>query len=278
VSDFFADLEAQLVAAHPRRRRARALAAVPAAAGMLAVVGAGAALALSLGDEPAAPPRPAATASVPTTPLRIPAGAPPVTILNGTTRTGLARVVATRLAQLGLTIGAVSDAPPTRGTLVLYGPGGRATAIALAARLRPHAIGRIDAAQARRYGLASGTAVAVVLGADARVPALSPPPAGAVRELRGTGGASGFVVLRRGEARPAIEITATGLPGGRELTVALVPRSGRPRVLGRTPEPRGGRIHFQAALPDWAGRSPQLIVTRIAGSRVEQLLAGRVPS
>jgi hypothetical protein len=122
MSDFFADLERQLVDATPRRaqrlRRARLRRTAALSATLLAVLagGVGIATAISGGDgATSAGGGPAAAPSAPTSAQTIPGGDPrrgahTVAILNGTTVPGLARGVANRLQNARFKIGNVTNA------------------------------------------------------------------------------------------------------------------------------------------------------------------------
>jgi hypothetical protein len=145
MSDFFADLERQLVDATPRRaqrlRRARLRRMAAVSTILLALVAGGAGLATAIGGSDAgtsAGGGPASTA--PTTATR---QAPPVTagaaqprgsyivaVLNATPTPGLGRGVAMRLQNARFKIGNVTNAPTqTRSaTRVEFAPGHRAEA------------------------------------------------------------------------------------------------------------------------------------------------------
>jgi hypothetical protein len=121
MTDFFADLERQLVAATPRRvariRRARARRGAAVSIVLVALVAGGAGLASAVsGDHDAstsagtAPTAPALT--VPATPGASPALKSFTTaVLNGTTTPGLGRAVANALQNAGAKIGNVTNAP-----------------------------------------------------------------------------------------------------------------------------------------------------------------------
>jgi LytR cell envelope-related transcriptional attenuator len=144
MTDFLTRLETELRDAHGRRAARgpvrRAVDAAPRAlAPALATVAAlacGAVLAITLagGDNAGAP---AGTASRPLQTLPASAQGTPVAVLNATTTRGLARRVANLLAKAGADIVLVSDAASRRTgeTVVLYAPGHRAAATAVAAVL-----------------------------------------------------------------------------------------------------------------------------------------------
>jgi hypothetical protein len=125
MTDFFADLERQLVDATPRRaqrlRRARVRRAAAVATVLLALVAGGSGLAVAVGGSDggtSAGGRPAATPPAPTTERTVPSGfdATPrrgsytVSVLNATTVPGLARGVANRLQNARFKIGNVTNA------------------------------------------------------------------------------------------------------------------------------------------------------------------------
>jgi hypothetical protein len=147
MSDFFADLELQLIAAtrdRPRRRRRAQARRAAGGLAVAAVLGAGLAggVLAAGGDGGPATHRPAAPA-----PARRPATGPAVTspssrvtvaVLNATTVPGLARGVAVRLQAAGFTkIGTVTNAPTQTGgrTRVAYRPGHADDALGVAAAL-----------------------------------------------------------------------------------------------------------------------------------------------
>lgn len=137
-SDFFADLERQLVDATPRRaqriRRARRRRAAALCTILLALVAGGAGLVAALDGSttssssgPAAPST--APAAVPTGVAR-PLGSFTTAVLNGTPTPGLGRAVANALQERGAKIGDVTNAAThdaTR-TQVFYAPGRRVDA------------------------------------------------------------------------------------------------------------------------------------------------------
>jgi hypothetical protein len=127
MTDFFADLERQLVDATPRRaqrlRRARLRRAAAVSTILLALAAGGTGLAVAVGGNgggtSAAGGGPAATAPATATQPTLPAtpgaahkrGSYTVAVLNGTTVPGLARGVANRLQNSKFKIGNVTNAP-----------------------------------------------------------------------------------------------------------------------------------------------------------------------
>ena len=183
-TDFFADLERQLVDAtheRPRRiRRARARRAAAPATGLVALVAASLVLASTLQSDttqqrsaPAAPP-PATTVGVdPRTGAVTPLTGTTVAVLNGTGVPGLGKVAADRLSRAGAHIVAVSNAPrqDVTTTQFLYMPGKHVQSTLIAAALQPRAditarpvtLGLRDVLRAIKAGHAD---VVVVVGAD----------------------------------------------------------------------------------------------------------------
>jgi hypothetical protein len=146
MSDFYAQLEQQLVAAGRRRnersRLRRALAGrgrpVAGAGALVAAIAIAAVVVVSVAPgqrdavqrSPAAPSAPAPSVANDLRGIR-------VAVLNGTTQTGLARVVAAQLESLGARIGVVGNAPRQNVavTAVRYRHGARAKALRVAAAL-----------------------------------------------------------------------------------------------------------------------------------------------
>jgi hypothetical protein len=182
MTDFFADLERQLVDATPHRaqrlRRARARRAAAVATVLLALVagGAGLAGALTGGDATnSASSRPAAPAPQPApTVEQTPPGATPapgtytVAVLNATTVPGLARGVANRLQYTKFKIGNVTNAASQdrAATSVEFAPGHRAEAraVARAIDVRPDAV--VPATPAERTIAGDQATVIVLVGSD----------------------------------------------------------------------------------------------------------------
>jgi hypothetical protein len=140
MTDFFADLERQLIDATPhraqrlRRVRQRRVATVSAILLALVAGGAGLTVAISGSDTGTSaggrPPVPA----MPGEPNPAPRSAYTVAVLNGTTVPGLARGVANRLQNTKFKIGNVTNAATQdrSTTRVEYAPGRRAEADAVA--------------------------------------------------------------------------------------------------------------------------------------------------
>jgi LytR cell envelope-related transcriptional attenuator len=180
MTDFFDDLERQLVSATaergPRLRRARLRRAAALSTILLALLAGGAGIAAAVGgggaDDPGAP----AGATTAPAPVPVPAGAPPAlrsfvtAVLNGTAVPGLGGGVATRLQSKGARIGNVTNAPAqdVTTTLVYYArPDGvpAATKVADAIGLRGDTTLRALTPQLRAVA-GDGADVVVVAGAD----------------------------------------------------------------------------------------------------------------
>ncbi len=143
MTDFYAQLEDQLVGAARRRQaqgrvgravagRGRTLIAATAAIALLAAGGAVAlpsVLETSSTSEPATPPQ-VAPAPAPAPVRGTSLNGITVAVLNGTTRTGVARAVADQLERRGATVAATQNAPDQAvpRSLVLYAPGAKAKA------------------------------------------------------------------------------------------------------------------------------------------------------
>jgi hypothetical protein len=123
MTDFFDDLERQLVAATPDRarrvRRARARRAAALSTTLVALLACGAGIAAAVGGGDGAEPQrgaPAATVTTTTTPLPSVTGVAPLpesfttAVLNATAVPGLARGVANRLQNARFKIGNVTNA------------------------------------------------------------------------------------------------------------------------------------------------------------------------
>jgi hypothetical protein len=180
MTDFFADLERQLIDATPRRaqrlRRARQRRFAVLSTILLALVAGGAGLATALGGSDAGTsagggPSSTTPALTPTSPSpnAVPRrGAYTVAVLNGTTVPGLARGVANRLQNSKLKIGNVTNASDQRRafTRVTFTPGhaDRALRVARLLELLP---GVVSPASARERELAGDEAsVIVTVGSD----------------------------------------------------------------------------------------------------------------
>jgi|GEM_PF-3449835 len=192
MTDFYAQLEAQLVGAGVRRQTqgtvARSVAgrgrAILATAAALAVLAAGGAFALpaaltsSSTNAPAAPPK---AVTVPARPVPVNgrnlAGIG-VAVFNATTSPGLARRVSDRLQQRGARIVATDTAPSRRGarTAVFYRAGSEAKARRVARALGAVVLGPFDRAKSPVIAPTSGLAAAVVVIAGPDALRLSPDP------------------------------------------------------------------------------------------------------
>jgi hypothetical protein len=190
MSDFYAQLEQQLVAAGRRRneRSRRALAGrgrpLAGAGALVAAIAIAAAAVVSVAPgqrdavqrSPAAPLAPAPSVANDLRGIR-------VAVLNGTTQTGLARVVAAQLQSLGARIGVVGNAPRQNVavTAVGYRHGARAKALRVAAALGVARVGP-DRGSPANVGRAE---VIVLVGADRQGrPKLPSPPRPPVRPPR----------------------------------------------------------------------------------------------
>jgi hypothetical protein len=179
MTDFFDDLERQLVEAateRPRRlRRARARHGAALATVLLGLLAGGAGLATALSgeaDRPGMPAAPATTATgrIPSAPSLPSAarGGFTIAILNGTAVPGLARGVANRLQYAHFEVGNVTNAADqTRAaTSILYAPGqrGEARAVARVLSVAADAVQPVD--RANRVIAGERASVVVVVGAD----------------------------------------------------------------------------------------------------------------
>jgi LytR cell envelope-related transcriptional attenuator len=179
MTDFFADLEQQLIGATAERahrvRRARARRGATLATVLLAIVAGGAGLATALsgsstdgghgapaGPTPTAPPHTIAIAP-PTSP-----GTYTVAVLNATYVPGLARGVANVLQNKNYKIGTVTNAAEeTRvATTVEYAPGHRAQATQVAAAIAARATTLRPIDHATRTIAGRQAKVVVLVGSD----------------------------------------------------------------------------------------------------------------
>jgi hypothetical protein len=182
MSDFFDDLERQLVAATPHRpqrlRRARARHAAALATVLLALLAGGAGLATALsngGDGGTGLGAPAATTARPTVTERTtPSRSRPFTVavLNATAVPGLARGVAIRLQNAGFKIGNVTNAArqDEATTMVHFAPGRQwaATQVAAAIDLKDVVLRPIT--RGERVVAGEQAAVVVIVGSDQDTP------------------------------------------------------------------------------------------------------------
>ncbi|HMJ37490.1 MAG TPA: LytR C-terminal domain-containing protein [Baekduia sp.] len=180
MTDFFDDLERQLVAAtaeRPRRlRRARARHGAVLATVLLALLAGGAALATALtgagtGDDPGRPAAPATTAQTVTVDPQtgqIAPGSFTVAILNGTAVPGLARGVANRLQNAKFKIGNVTNAARQdhAATVVHYAPGRIGEASRVAAAINPGDTALRPITAADRAIAGAQASVVVIVGSD----------------------------------------------------------------------------------------------------------------
>lgn len=185
MTDFYAQLEEQLVAAGRRHQsqgrmrravagRRRVLIASAAAIAVLVVAGAVAlpwVLTTSSTSKPAAPPQVAPVPAVRALSLR----GVDVAVRNGTTRTGAGRTVAAQLERLGARISAIESAgnQNVARTVVLYRNGARAAAVRVAAVLGGGTIVRPSGAKADGRVVA----ITVIVGAERRTATAARPVA-----------------------------------------------------------------------------------------------------
>ncbi|MEA2149802.1 MAG: LytR cell envelope-related transcriptional attenuator [Solirubrobacteraceae bacterium] len=206
MTDFYAQLEEQLVSAGRRRRtqgrvsRAAAGRGWQLAGAVAAVAAIAAAVVVAVSGQDATRVRAPAPAGAGPSTVTVTVPARPslrgilVEVFNGTPRTGLARTVADQLERADATVGAVGAGPrlDRARTSVRYRPGKRAQARRVAAVLGVSDVRRATAAD----GLAPAAAVRVLVGEDLRrirpvvpdaprplpspsaVPAVPLPPAG----------------------------------------------------------------------------------------------------
>jgi hypothetical protein len=178
MTDFFADLEQQLIGATAERarrvRRARARRSATLATVLLAIVAGGAGLATALagsdGDHgaPAAPTPTTAPHTIATAPPTAPTTTYTVAVLNGTSVPGLARGVANVLQNRHFKIGNVTNAADqTRSaTAVQYAPGHRAEATQVAETIDARATALHPIDRASRTIAGRQAEVVVLVGSD----------------------------------------------------------------------------------------------------------------
>ena len=173
MTDFIDVLEQQLVTAHRRPERRRFV-AVPWRATVVfaGAVAAAAVVVIAVLALSSPTPQPAAS-SPPTQPPQTTPVHPPtplaIAVLNGTTRTGLARAAADELTSRGYDEPNVVTNDTTNEsrarTAVYYEPGHRADALGVAGCLHI-GVDRVTAMDANARALADRAQVAVVVGAD----------------------------------------------------------------------------------------------------------------
>jgi hypothetical protein len=249
MTDFFADLEAQLVDAHGRRPSHRRSVAAALAVVIVAAVAAVLALSLTGSTDKRRSAAPAA-------------GSSSVTVLNATQVAGAAARVAERLDRQGFSVARVDDlsGSGTDRSSVRYRPGARPTALAVAKRLHIRHTQQLGHPEPGPRP----AAVVVTIGSDyvrgvarplpvATFP-LSPTPDGPV-------GASGTGTISRAP-KLMLSVRAVGLARGNHYVAWLAGGSGRARALGFAPLPAAGVLRFTNALPDDARRYPLLLITR----------------
>jgi len=269
MNDFFADLEAQLRAAHGRRPSRTAhlarRAAIAASVALVAGVAVAVAIALSGGDaRQAARPE---TFTVPAEHVPAPSREHAIAVLNGTRTPGFAGRIAPSLLGRDFAIAAVDDTDPVAHTRVLFRPGALDTALAAAARLHLRTVEELGGRSAP-----AGADVVVQVGPDAPPPAtritLSGPTA-VLRPSRGSGPPQGLATtfLRQPGNRLFLHFRSGGLPRG-TYGAWLVELHQKPHFLGYTPQrfPHGS-LEFEAPLTVNAHRPNQLLLTRESGRR-----------
>jgi hypothetical protein len=180
MTDFFDDLERQLVTAtqhRPQRlRRARARRAAALATVLVALLAGGAGLATALsngGDAGRSVGAPATTtpaARTTTAPRTTPSRLRPFTvaILNGTTVPGLARGVATQLQDSHFKIGNITNASrqDQAATMVHYAPGRQLAATLVASRMKLKDVVLRPITRDEQVLAGEQAAVVVVVGSD----------------------------------------------------------------------------------------------------------------
>jgi len=265
MTDFFADLEAQLRTAHGRRPSALRRAARPVAlvATLLAVAGGALGLAVALSGGGA---RERAAAPPPVRPILPEHGHPvPIVIRNGTTVPGLARRIADRLAADGFEIARVDNAPrrDIPRTSIAFRDDGGPTAAGIADVLGVSLLVKAD----------SGPKVTIVLGADARGPLPVAPRHILTTSLRcvdPTLRASAIARIVRDAGILTLRVRVSGLPRGSSYGVWLTASDrGEPdRFLGFTPDAApDGTLNFVAGIPSGAPTWTVLVITRESASR-----------
>jgi hypothetical protein len=242
MTDFFADLEAQLVGAHARRpAHRRPVVAVVAVAALVAVA---LALAVTLaggpssGERRSARPAPAATS---------------VTVLNGTTIPGVARITADRLQAAGFKIEQVNDAPSAGHgrSSIGYAGDDRAAALAVARRLHIATVRHLPSGR---------PAVVVTIGQDVLRGVVRALPA-ATFPLRAARVRTGTAVIQRAP-RLTLSVRASDLARRNTYGVWLAGGPVAPHFLGFAPVPRAGILLFSNVLPADARRYARLLITR----------------
>jgi hypothetical protein len=272
MTDFLAELEAELRTAHDRRHAARRRAAAETAlrrlpvavAIMIAVGGAGGFLAVTAGDHgrSGAPGRSAAVSPLPSEPLLSTSQSPlprgSVTVLNATGRPGAAGHVA-RVLQLGTAIAEVGlDSGPKRAvTVVRYAPGFDRQATALAHHLLAGAaLEPLDPAT-RNAARAADIVVEVGDDLDTATTTVRAPDAAV---------AAGGVVGRIERGGERVVTISAMLPRGVSYAV-WTQGDGRPRFAGFATPVTGTRPWTAVLSPSMVGKARSILVTRESTDR-----------
>lgn len=269
MNDFFADLEAQLRAAHGRRpsRTARLGRPAAVAASLAAIAGIAVAVAIALGGGDARQAARPGTFTVPTRHVPAPSRAHAIALLNGTRTAGLGGRLAPSLLRAGFTIAAVDDdTRPADHTRVLFRPGALDTALAAAARLH---VGRVE--QLTDEHSPAGADVVVQLGPDAPRGATGLAAAGPTAVLRPPGRrgtAQGLATTTIDHANAVLLHFSSSNVGRGGYGVWLVELGRPPHFLGFTPETfRNGALEFEAPLTVDVHRPNTLLLTRESAQR-----------
>ena len=269
MNDFFADLEAQLRAAHGRRPSRTAHLARPAAvaASLALVAGVAAAIAIALGGDDARQAARPQTFTVPAAHVPAPSREHAVAVLNGTRTPGFAGRIAPSFLGRDFAIAAVDDTRPVAHTRVLFRPGALDTALAAAARLHLRTVEELGS----RYAPA-GADVVVEVGPDAPVPATritQSGPTAVLHPLGGEGPPQGLATtfLRQPGNRVIVHFRSSSLARG-IYGVWLVELHQKPHFVGYSPQTfPSGSMEFEAPLTVNVHRPNQLLLTRESGTR-----------
>ena len=269
MNDFFADLEAQLRAAHGRRPSRTAHLARPAmvAASVAVVAGIAVALAIALGggaERQAAKPQ---TFTVPARNVPAPSREHAVAFLNGTRTPGLGGRIAPPFVGAGFVIAAVDDTDRVDHTRVLFRPGALDTALAAAKRLHLRTVEELTDRHTP-----SGADVVVQIGPDVRPPSpgLAVPGPSVVLRPPGRQGppqAIATTFLRQPGNRVVLHVRTSTLGHGNHAAW-LVERGSAPHSLGFLPQTASTEsIEFEAPLTVNIHRPNQLLLTRESAAR-----------
>lgn len=273
MSGFLDELERELLAAHPRRRRARTRAFAGRAAGMsalLAIIGVAGAFVLSVGREqhsggtaspppaqpaPAPQPLPSTAPPSPTEPLpALPPGS--IAVLSGTERAGVAAGVATAI-RARYEVGYIGKSVRRDGTrtVVFHAPNFKRAAELVAQDLGA-SLTTMDAT-ARDAG--RGAHIVVEVGRDVLGAA-----AGALHRP-GDGAAMGEISALRYAGRTVVTLTPQ-LERGRHAVWATR-TAAAPKFLGFLPQARPARRVAVTFAIDHATHARGILITRQRSSR-----------